>query len=182
MQVVTEVAQDSTIAGITDRNGSRISRLASRTFVAGLLAICVAGAAGLLGGHTSKAVAAGGGYDLSLSYPGTSRPGLDTFWQLKVVHPGGFKGPLTVAVTGSFFDLFETQGFYPTPSATTRDGTYVYLKFTPPPHGDTFIVVFDAYLQPYIAPTNLFRNDAVVALLRHDKPVASIDYSTFVLP
>jgi hypothetical protein len=178
----TEDFDDSTVAGVTSRKGSRVSRWASRSFMVALLLICIAGGFGLLGGHTSRAVGAGGGYDLFLSYPGTSRPGLDTLWELKVVHKGGFKGQITVAVTASYFDLFETQGFYPTPAETTRDDSYVYMKFTPPPHGDTFTVMFDAYLQPYVAPTNLLANDATVMLVNHGKQVASIDYTTFVFP
>lgn len=173
---------DSTVDGVSERAGSRISRLASRAFLVALLLVCIAGGTGLLGGHTSDAAATGGGYDLSLSYPGTARPGLDTFWELRVVHQGGFKGPLTVAVTGSYFDLFETQGFYPTPSATTRDGRYVFFKFTPPAHGDTFVMMFDAYLQPYISPSRLLANDATVALVRHGKQLVSIHYSTVVFP
>jgi hypothetical protein len=179
---VNEADEGSTIDGITAHEGSRISRWASRAFIVVLLLVCIAGGGGLLGGHTSRAAVAGGGYDLFLSYPGTARPGLDTLWELKVVHKGGFKGQLTVAVTATYFDLFETQGFYPTPSETTRDGEFVYLKFTPPPKGDTFVVMFDAYLQPYVAPTNLLANDAAVALISHGKQVAAINYSTFVFP
>jgi hypothetical protein len=179
---MTVASDDSTVTGVAAHEGSRLSHWASRGFVLALFLICTAGGVGLLGGHTSRAVGAGGGYDLFLTYPGTARPGLDTLWELKVVHQGGFKGQITVAVTASYFDLFETQGFYPTPSETTRDDSYVYMKFTPPPHGDTFIVMFDAYLQPYVAPTNLLANDAVVALISHGKRVASIDYTTFVFP
>jgi hypothetical protein len=172
---------DSTVAGVSVHPADRIARWASRLFVLFLLLICIAASIGLLGGHTTSASQTRGGYHLHLSYPGIIRPGLDTFWELKVVHPGGFKGQITVAVTATYFDLFETQGFYPTPSVTTRDGSYVYLKFTPP-QGNVFTVMFDSYLQPYVAPTNLFANDATVALINHGQRVAAIHYDTFVLP
>ncbi len=175
-------APHSTGADIVPHRGSIVSRIASRLFAVLLLVVCVAGATGLLGGHTSTTSTAGGGYRLTLSYPGTTRPGLDTFWELRIVHPGGFHGSLTVAVSGSYYDLFETQGFYPTPSDTTRDGSYVYLTFTPPSRGDIFTVMYDAYLQPYVAPTNLLANDATVALVRHGERVAAVHYATFVLP
>ncbi|MEJ7628270.1 MAG: hypothetical protein WKF54_01625 [Nocardioidaceae bacterium] len=173
---------DSTLEGITARRGGFLSRLASRTFVVLVLLTCIGGATGLLGGHTSTAAETRDGYRLTLSYPGTARPGLDTFWELTVEHPGGFNGPITIAVTGTYFDLFETQGFYPTPSDSTRDDTYVYMEFTPPPHGDTFTMMYDAYIQPYVAPTNLLAQDATVALVNHDKRVVTVDFATWMFP
>jgi hypothetical protein len=181
-QAVAVAAADSTLADVNERQGSWVSHLASRLFIALLVLLCVAAGTGLLGGHTSTAAATGGGYRLSLSYPGTIRPGLDTFWELTVVHHGGFRKQVTIAVTGSYFDLFETQGFYPTPAATTRDGSYVYLRFSPPPQGDTFVVMFDSYLQPYVAPSNLLGNDATVALVEHGHRLAAIHYTTVVFP
>ena len=88
-------------------------------------------------------------------------------------HPGGFHGPITIAVTGRHFDLFETQRFYPTPAATTRDATNVYLTFTRPPTGDTFKVMYEAYIQPYVAPDHLLGQHATVALVDHGKRVAA---------
>ncbi len=174
---------DSTFADVKERQRGRFAQAANRAFALLLLLVCIAGAAGLLGGHTSRASATGGGYDLVLDYPGTTRPGLDAMWRLNVVHDGGFQHPITLAVTASYFDLFETQGFYPTPSFTTSDGSYVYLRFSPPSNGDTFSVMFDAYTQPYIQPTNLLAHDATVALVTRGKPVASISATArFVLP
>jgi len=159
-----------------------VSRVASRSFIALLLLVCIAGATGLLGGHTSTAASTRNGYSLQLSYPGTARPGLDTFWELQVTHPGGFRGQITIAVTGAYFDLFETQGFYPTPSATTRDGEFVYMTFTAPPKGDTVKVVYDAYIQPYIEPSHLLGQTATVSLMNHGHAADSIHFTTWLLP
>ncbi len=173
---------DSTTEAVTTRETTRLARAASRGFVLLLLLVCIAGGVGLLGGHTATAAASGGGYRLTLDYPGTTRPGLDAFWQLSIHHPGGFRHPVTVAITASYFELFETQGFYPTPSDTTRDAEFVYLTFTPPPSGDTLKVLYDSYVQPYVAPTNLFANDATVAVVVHKEQVAAIHATTWVLP
>ncbi|MDX6309480.1 MAG: hypothetical protein QOI06_2526 [Nocardioidaceae bacterium] len=173
---------DSTLADIPRPGHRGVSRVASRIFIGLLLLACVAGAVGLLGGHTSVAVSTRNGYRVQLSYPGTARPGLDTFWELEITHPGGFKGQLTIAVTGAYFDLFETQGFYPTPSATTRDGSFVYMTFTAPSQGDTFKVMYDAYVQPYLEPNHLLGQTATVAVMNHGQAADSIHYTTWLLP
>jgi hypothetical protein len=178
---VEDPAADNTTANITSRS-SRVGQAGSRLFVVVLLVICAASVVGVLGGRTATATASGNGYRLSLSYPETSRPGLDIRWQLSIQHPGGFDRPITIAVTAAYFDLFETQGFYPTPAETTRDDRFVFMTFTPPARGATFRVLFDAYLQPYIAVGDLLANDAVVELLAHDRRVASLHYRTWVLP
>lgn len=166
-----------TLEGVPSRERGRRATWARRAFITLLCLAVVAGAAGLLGGHTSTATASSDGYQLTLQYPGIERPGIDTQWELKIVHPGGFSRAVTIAVTGDYFDLFETQGFYPTPSATTRDGTNVYLTFTKPA-GDTFVVMFDAYIQPY----STFGKKATVSVIEHGKPVASIRYHTWLVP
>jgi hypothetical protein len=174
--------RDSTLTDIPAPGRSMVSRVASRSFIVLLLLVCIAGAVGILGGHTSTAVSTRNGYHLKLSYPGTARPGLDAFWELQVTHPGGFRGQITIAVTGAYFDLFETQGFYPTPSATTRDDEFVYMTFTAPPKGDTFKVMYDAYIQPYIEPNHLLGQTATVSLMNHGHIADSIHFTTWLLP
>lgn len=153
-----------------------------RAFTGMLAIVCLAGAVGLLGGRTGERTAHGNGYSVSVSYPWTGRPGLDTLLQVTVAHPGGFHHPVTLAVTASYFDLFETQGWNPTPSATTRDGRNLILTFTPPSHGDTFEVTYDSYLQPYIAPSRWLGQRADVTLLRGTRAVVVVPFTTWVLP
>ena len=114
----------------------------------GVLALLVLAAlAGLLGVHTSTASASANGWDLSLRYPRVARAGLDVTWQATVRHPGGLGKNVTLAITGDYFNIYETQGFHPEPAEETRDGSTLYLTFTAPP-GDTFVVDFDTYVQP----------------------------------
>lgn len=176
------MSADSTLACIPERPRSRVSIWANRLFVVLLFLLCAAGAVGALGGRTATAVSARHGYHLQLEYPWTARPGLDTLWELRVTHPGGFHRPITIAVTGSYFDLFETQGFYPTPSDTTRDDTFVYMTFTPPKDGDTFRVMFDAYIQPYVSPDHLLTQHATVAVVSNGRRADSIDFATWLWP
>jgi hypothetical protein len=172
-----EPAELDTLSGVPEEERGNPGTWARRVFIVVLCLVVLAGSLGLLGGHTSTATVSRGGYRMTLQYPRIERAGIDTLWELKVVHAGGFPGPLTVSVTGSYFDLFETQGFYPTPSATTRDGTNVYMTFTKPP-GNTFVVMFDAYIQPY----SVFGKKATVSVMRNGIPVASIHYHTWLVP
>ncbi len=113
-----------------------------------VMAVAVAlGLLSLLGVRTSTVSAHEDGYAVSLHYPSVARAGLDVPWRVTVTHPGGFGKELTLAVTGDYFDIFETQGFHPEPAEETRDRDTLYLTFTAPP-GDTFVVDFDAYIQP----------------------------------
>ncbi len=148
-----------------------------RAALTGMALVVALGLTGLLGVHTSEASARRHGYTLTLHYPGVARAGLDTTWQVEVTHPGGFGKDLTLAVTGDYFDIFETQGFHPNPSDETRDGHTLYLTFTAPP-GDTFVVDFDAYIQP----ASQRGRAATVALVEGTIPVVAVRYRTRLLP
>jgi hypothetical protein len=170
---------DSTVAGIGQQ---RKAPIASRAVNVLLLAICVAGLVGILGGRTATTTATNHDYRLTLEYPHTIRPALDAYWKQTVIHQGGFHGLVTIAVTASYFDLFETQGFNPAPAASTSDGKFIYLKFTPRIHSDKLTVRYDSYLQPYVPPTSLLANHATVALVDNGKQLAALHYTTWVLP
>jgi hypothetical protein len=131
----------------------------------------------LLGVHSSVASAQDHGYDLSVVYPSVARAGLDTPWQVTVTHPGGFGKELTLAVTGDYFDIFETQGFHPEPAEETRDADTLYLTFTAPP-GDTFVVAYDAYIQP----ASQRGRSATVSVVDGGTRVATVRLDTRLLP
>jgi hypothetical protein len=145
-----------------------------------VLAILVAAAlSSMLGVHTSTASASANGWTLSLHYPRMARAGLDVQWQATVIHPGGLGKNVTLAITGDYFNIYETQGFHPQPNDETRDGTTLYLTFTAPP-GDTFVVDFDTYVQPASqagrAATLSVVDNATLA------PMTSVHFSTHLAP
>jgi hypothetical protein len=142
--------------------------------------VVAAGISSLLGVHTSTVSTHSNGYDLTLHYPAVARAGLDTEWQVTVTHPGGFGKQLTLAVTGDYFNIFETQGFHPNPSQETRDGQNLYLTFTAPP-GDAFVVDFDTYIQP----SSQKGSTATVSLVKNSNfttAVASVHIDTRLMP
>jgi hypothetical protein len=139
---------DSTLEPIRTLHLARRALIGRRAAIAVLWLLVVAGAIGVFGVHTSTVSASSGGFSASLDYPRIARAGWDVPWHLVVTKPGGFgEGTVTVAVSRSFFDIYETQGFHPAPSGETSDANYVYLEFAPPP-GDTLVVDYDAYIQP----------------------------------
>jgi hypothetical protein len=174
-------ADASTIRGSLGEpidEGSHPGALWLRRAMLGAMALVVAAdLLSLLGVRTSSATAEHDGYTVTLHYPSVARAGLDTPWQVTVTHPGGFGKQLTLAVTGSYFNIFETQGFHPNPSDETRDGTTLYLTFAGPP-GDTFVVDFDAYIQP----ASQQGRSATLTVIDGGTARVSVDYHTRLMP
>jgi hypothetical protein len=80
-------------------------------------------------------------------------------------------------VTGDYFDIYETQGFTPEPSEATRDGDTLYLTFAAPP-GDTFVLDYDAYIQP----ASQIGQDGTISVVEGSERLASVDFHTRLLP
>jgi hypothetical protein len=166
---------DSTLSGV----GAQSLRglWAGRVTLALLGVVVLAGAAGALGVHTTTASDASEGYRLTVDYPRTARAGLDVTWQVTVDSESGFDQDVRLAVTADYFDIYETQGFFPEPDSQTRDGRLLYLTFAKPP-GDRLVVGYDAYVQP----SSQVGTDAQVSLIVGDRPVASVDIDTWLAP
>jgi hypothetical protein len=142
-----------------------------------LVVIVVAAAAGLLGVRSTTATSSAGGYTLSLEYAWVARAGLDVPWTLEVHRDGGFPGPVQVAVTADYFDIYESQGLDPEPSTETADADTLYWTFDPPP-GDDLSVDFDAYIQP----ASQWGASGTAAVLDGGRPVVSVDFTTALVP
>jgi hypothetical protein len=169
----------STLEGLEHCGDGRVAAWSRRAVLIVLALVLLVGVVSLLGVHTRHQHAEDGGYRLSLSYPAIARAGLDTKWQVVLEHPGGFTAKtVTLAVTGDYFDIFETQGFHPEPAGSTRDGTWLYLTFDTPPTGERLVVDFDAYIQP----SSQLGRGATLEVLDAGEPVVSLDYTTWLLP
>jgi hypothetical protein len=140
--------QDSTLTGVRPVSAGRRPVRGRSALVGLLLVIVTAGAAGLLGVRTTTATASAGPYTVSVEHAWIARAGLDVPWTATVHRRGGFTGPVTVAVTAEYFDIYESQGLDPEPSTQTADAEFLYWTFDPPPAGEDLTVDFDAYIQP----------------------------------
>jgi hypothetical protein len=169
---------DSTLTGFETRRQERVAAWGRRAVLAVLLVVVIAGLVGALGVRAATETDTGGGYSLSVDHASIARAGLDVPWEVTVRSEAGFEKTITLAVTGDYFDMYETQGFTPEPSASVRDGDTVYLEFDAP-EGDTFVVDYDAYIQP----SSQRGEGATVSLVDADlRPLASVDIDTFLLP
>ena len=169
---------DSTLSGLETGLQERHGLWGRRVFLCLLLVVVLAGATGLLGVRTAMTSAHGAGYTLGVTYASTARAGLDVPWQVTISNPDGFGKEITVAVTGDYFDIFETQGFTPEPSTSVRDATTLYLTFDAP-DGDVFTVDYDAYIQP----SSQVGRDATVSVVDPElRPLVSVDIDTRLLP
>lgn len=169
-------ARHPTLIDLQERQSA--AAVAGRRLVLVLLVVLVAlSLGGVLGVRTSSVTSSANGYTLRLDYPATGRAGLDVTWRVRVDHPGGFDKELTLAVTGDYFDIFETQGFFPEPSKQVRDGEVLYLTFDAP-GGSTFTLDYDAYLQP----ASQQGRSAHLAVVADGSEVVGVDYTTRLVP
>ena len=85
--------------------------------------------------------------------------------------------PITLALSGDYLSIYETQGFHPEPSAETRSAHRLLLTFDPP-HGDSFVLDYDAYIQP----ASQRGKSGTLSLKVHGRNAASVHFHTFLWP
>lgn len=170
----------STIDCVEDRSEKWTSVWLRRTFLGVLTLALVAALFGVMGDRVERlrATSTDGRWELSLEYARLARAGLDVPWQVTVRREGGFDGPVVLGVTGDYFDIYETQGFNPQPSASTRDGSTLFLEFDPPPSGELMVITYDAYIQPAAQQGA----DGTVAIRSGDQVLVSLAFETTLLP
>lgn len=168
----------TSLEGLESRTEDRWSRWVRRLVLLLILLLVLAGASGALGVRTTSASTDDAGWTLRLRCAAVARAGLDVPWQISVTHAGGFDKSIVLAVTGDYLDIYETQGFHPEPSAEARDAHTLYLTFDKPPGGDTFVVAYDAYIQP----SSQRGRSGTVSVLSGGVRRASVDFRTRLLP
>jgi hypothetical protein len=144
---VATTSPDSTLEGVETRPAGRHGVWSRRVVLVALTLFVGAGLLGVLGVRTATTTRSVDGYTLTLEHATVARAGLDVPFAVTVSHEGGFDDMITLAVTGDYFDIYETQGFNPEPSKQVRDADTLYLTFDAP-QGDVFRFAYDAYIQP----------------------------------
>ena len=150
-----------------------------RAFLAALSLFVAVGLLGLLGPHHRDVVATGQGYELTVRYADRSRPGLGTRWTAQIRAAGGFDGPVTLATTAVYFDLFDEHGLDPEPASATTSGDFLVWEFEPPV-GDVLTVSFDGRIEP--GTQSPWPAPAHTRLIVDGALVAEVSYRTRVFP
>lgn len=143
-----------------------------------LLVFVLCGASGLLGVRSTTAHGSAPEVRVAVTHAAVARSGLDVPWQVRVEREGGFDDEITLAVTADYFEIFESQGMDPEPAEETRDGEWLLLTFTAP-EGDTFVVDYDAYIQP---AAQIGREAAVAVVEADGTRVAATSFATRIVP
>jgi hypothetical protein len=174
---VNDQVSDSPFVDVIDVDQNRRGHAARRLMIGVMVALVLLGAGGLFGVRSASVSTTRAGWTVTVDYARVSRAGLDTPWTVTVHHPGGFPGPITLATSAAYFDMFESQGLAPEPSAETSTDRYIYQQFDPPP-GDTLQVSFDAYIQP----ASQLGHSAETAVIVAGREVARVSYRTRLVP
>ena len=160
----------SSSEGVPPRWGQRIGLVI-------LTLVVLAGAFGLFGVHSRQTTASHDGYDLTVTYPQVARAGWDAPWRVHVHHIGGFGTGLTIAVSMSYFRMWETQGFFPNPDSAGNDGRLYTMTFNHP-SGSDFELEYDAYIQP----SAQIGKNATVEVIVNSQVVVATRIHTWLVP
>jgi hypothetical protein len=137
-----------------------------------------AGAANLLGGRLATVTGEGRGYELQVTHAAVARVGQDAHWEVQVRHPGGFGGPIRLAIDSSYFGLFDDASLRPEPESATTTGDRRILTFDSPP-GDLLDVELDG---GFDQDSMGIHRGATTVLGPGGEGLVAVDYGTVVLP
>ena len=129
------------------------------------------------GVDSARVSAMGGGYTLEVQYTAVTRPALASPFEIVVSRPGGFDGPITLAVSREYLKIWDENGLFPAPASETVRGEWVEWEFDPPA-GDELAVFYDARIEP----AQQSGRGGVVAVIEDDVAVAEVDFYTEVRP
>lgn len=159
----------------------RRSRNLRVAFFVAVTVFLLLGAVGAFGVRHGEVSSSGGGYELVVRYATITRPGLASVWSVEVRHTDGspLDGPVTIATTADYFDLFDENGLDPDPSAAMSDGENLVWEFEPAEGATAISIGFDARIEPGVQLTGV---SGTTSVLDGGSPVATVTYRTRVMP
>ena len=163
----------------SDPTSVRRRRALRRVIFAVLTAFLGLGTLGVFGPRTAETSATGEGWEVSITYPRVTRPGLGARVRFEIRRPGGFDLPVVLAVESSYFDAFEETTIEPEPVESTADASRSIWTFAAPTAGDTLVVDVSGRVEP---GAQFEQRTAGASLLVADRPAVSVRWKTFTMP
>ena len=145
--------------------------------IALMLVVVALAATGVLGQRTATEVGAGGGYQLTVTFPSVVRPGLDVRWNIIVTNPAGFGKSLSIAVSRHYFDIFDLNALRPDADSAISNGESVIYTWDSPP-GTEFEFSLDAYAEY----GEHFGLDGFTSIVDQGRSVVTVRYHTRWVP
>jgi hypothetical protein len=156
----------------------RRHRLLHDAGVVVVTAVFILGLLNVPGVRSATAEASSGGWSLSVKHATVTRPGLASPFEIAIARPGGFEGPVTVAVAADYLALFDENGLDPQPNTETADGEWLIWEVEPP-DGDRLTLSYDARIEP---AAQSGRDGTVAVWTSAGEPVVDVSFHTTVLP
>jgi hypothetical protein len=171
---------DSTLRGVRTSDKGRLGRWARWGAIAVLVGVVGLAASGRLGVRTDTVSTSGDGLRLTVDYAAVARAGLDVPLRVQVDRTDGsdFDDDITLEFNAGYLSMFETQGFLPDPDQSAAVGDDVRMTFNQPPEGSSFVLNYDAYIEP----ASQIGTDGRISVIVDDAPVASVEFHTTLLP
>ena len=145
--------------------------------VALLVAICVAGLAGVFGQRHEDVTAAARAARLELRAPAVLRSGLLFQGRFRVAAEGQLRKP-TLVLDAGWFDAVSVNAVVPEPATSWSEGGRVAFAFPALREGDTMTVYVDLQMNP----TTAGKREQGVELRDGNRTIASIHRSVPVFP
>lgn len=162
------------------RRSVESERFIRRVFTVAVIVLLALGLAGIFGVRTTTATASAGGYELEVSYPRVTRPGLASVFDIHVSTDDGspLAAPVTVAVSRDYLRLYDQNTIDPLPASETATEDAVVWDFDPPPEGSTLGIQLDLSVEPGVQ----WGRDGFVRILDQDRTIVESTFHTWVTP
>ncbi|HEX2192857.1 MAG TPA: hypothetical protein VHH09_06645 [Acidimicrobiales bacterium] len=157
----------------------RFRRTLRRAIVLALAVFLLLGLVGLLGPSTGETTASAEGWELSVTHPRVTRPGLSARLTIEIRRPGGFDLPVVLALESSYLDVFDESSVEPEPVEATADASRSLWTFAAPTSGDTLTVDVSGRVE---AGLQLRRVSGRASILVADQPVVDLSWKTYLTP
>jgi hypothetical protein len=162
-----------------DPNEVRHRRALRRAGFGLITLFLVLGVLGVFGPRTAETSATGEGWEVSVTYPRVTRPGLAARVTFEIRRPGGFDLPVVLAVQSSYLDALDESTVEPEPVESTADASRSIWTFAAPTAGDSLVVDVSGRVEP---GAQLEQLSGRASILVADSAAVSVRWKTFTTP